>query len=105
MSFVCNYDPLPHELTCFLLIQYYTVAVGKLNVPKMANFLEIDLFVLVSCPENSLIDSQGFFKPVVTPYEMEIACLRYVNYRTSINDSHNYDFCTDSDNWEVLLSS
>jgi diphthamide synthase subunit DPH2 len=31
---------------------------GKLNVPKMANFMEIDVFVLVACPENTLIDSQ-----------------------------------------------
>ena len=31
---------------------------GKPNIAKMANFLEIDIFVLVACPENSLIDSQ-----------------------------------------------
>ncbi len=31
---------------------------GKPNVPKMANFMEVDIFVLVACPENSLIDSQ-----------------------------------------------
>lgn len=47
-------------------------------MPKMANFLEMDLFVLVACPENSLVDSQDFYKPVVTPYEMEVACLRSV---------------------------
>ena len=35
-----------------------TVAVGKLNVAKMANFMEIDVFVLVACPENSLVESQ-----------------------------------------------
>ncbi|XP_031570952.1 2-(3-amino-3-carboxypropyl)histidine synthase subunit 2-like [Actinia tenebrosa] len=56
--------------------KYYTFVMGKLNVPKMANFMEIDIFVLVACPENTLIDSQEFFKPIVTPYEMEIACLR-----------------------------
>lgn len=56
--------------------KYYTIAVGKLNPAKMANFMEIDIFVLVACPENSLIDSQEFYKPVVTPYEMEVACLR-----------------------------
>lgn len=39
-------------------LQYYTIAVGKLNVAKMANFMEIDIFVLVACPENSLVDSQ-----------------------------------------------
>ncbi len=60
------------------LSQYYTIAVGKLNVPKMANFLEVDVFVLVACPENSLLDSSQFYKPVVTPYEMEVACNRWV---------------------------
>lgn len=52
----------------------YMFAMGKLNVPKLANFLEIDIFVLVACPENSLLDSSEFYKPVVTPFEMEVAC-------------------------------
>lgn len=52
----------------------YMFAMGKLNVPKLANFLEIDIFVLIACPENSLLDSSEFFKPVVTPFEMEVAC-------------------------------
>ena len=25
---------------------------------KMANFMEVDVFVLVACPENTLIDSK-----------------------------------------------
>lgn len=54
----------------------YMFAMGKLNVPKLANFLEIDIFVLVACPENSLLDSSDFYKPVVTPFEMEVACNR-----------------------------
>ncbi|KAF1372822.1 hypothetical protein PFLUV_G00253850 [Perca fluviatilis] len=52
----------------------YMFAMGKLNVPKLANFLEIDIFVLIACPENSLLDSSEFYKPVVTPFEMEVAC-------------------------------
>lgn len=54
----------------------YMFAMGKLNVPKLANFLEIDVFVLVACPENSLLDSSDFYKPLVTPFEMEVACNR-----------------------------
>ncbi|KAJ4925469.1 hypothetical protein JOQ06_018199 [Pogonophryne albipinna] len=54
----------------------YLFAMGKLNVPKLANFLEIDIFVLIACPENSLLDSSEFYKPVVTPFEMEVACNR-----------------------------
>ncbi|XP_013405912.1 2-(3-amino-3-carboxypropyl)histidine synthase subunit 2-like [Lingula anatina] len=52
----------------------YTFVMGKLNPAKMANFMEIDVFVLVACPENSLLDSSEFYKPIVTPFEMEIAC-------------------------------
>uniref|UniRef100_A0A8D0DYM6 2-(3-amino-3-carboxypropyl)histidine synthase subunit 2 n=1 Tax=Salvator merianae TaxID=96440 RepID=A0A8D0DYM6_SALMN len=52
----------------------YTLAVGKPNPAKLANFLEIDIFVLVACPQNSLLDSADFYRPVITPYEMEIAC-------------------------------
>ncbi|XP_071387714.1 2-(3-amino-3-carboxypropyl)histidine synthase subunit 2 [Centroberyx affinis] len=52
----------------------YMFAMGKLNVAKLANFLEIDIFVLIACPENSLLDSSEFYKPIVTPFEMEVAC-------------------------------
>jgi len=51
----------------------YTFVMGKLNVAKMANFMEIDCYVLVACPENSLIDSKEFYRPIVTPFELEIA--------------------------------
>ncbi|EEB92559.1 hypothetical protein MPER_08911, partial [Moniliophthora perniciosa FA553] len=36
----------------------YTISVGKLNPAKLANFMEIECFVLVACPENSLIDAK-----------------------------------------------
>lgn len=70
----------------------YTVAVGKLNPAKLANFLEVDCFVLVACEENTLIDSkvswnptslysnlfllmtrQEFLRPIITPFELELA--------------------------------
>lgn len=51
----------------------YTFLVGKPNVPKLANFPEIDLFVLVACPENSVVDSKDFMQPVITPYELDLA--------------------------------
>lgn len=54
--------------------KYYTLVVGKVNPAKLANFMEVDVFTLVACPENTLIDSKEFYKPVVTPFEMEIAC-------------------------------
>ena len=52
----------------------YRFVVGKLNVAKLANFADIDVFVLVACSENSLLDSKEFYQPIVTPFELEIAC-------------------------------
>ncbi|XP_077190154.1 2-(3-amino-3-carboxypropyl)histidine synthase subunit 2 [Paroedura picta] len=52
----------------------YTLAVGKPSPAKLANFLEVDILVLVACPQNSLLDSSDFYRPLVTPYEMEMAC-------------------------------
>lgn len=40
---------------------------------KMANFAEIDVFVLVACAENSMLDCKEFYKPIVTPFELSIA--------------------------------
>ncbi|KAI8811462.1 putative diphthamide synthesis protein-domain-containing protein [Cladochytrium replicatum] len=51
----------------------YVLAVGKPNPAKLANFLEIDVFVLVACPENSLLDTKEFLKPIVTPFELTLA--------------------------------
>ncbi|KAI9559350.1 hypothetical protein GHT06_016139 [Daphnia sinensis] len=51
----------------------YTFVVGKLNPNKLANFPEIDVFVAVACPENSLLNNEEFYRPVITPYEFEIA--------------------------------
>ena len=51
----------------------YTFLVGKPNVPKLANFPEVDVFVLVACPENSVIDAKEFMQPVITPFELDVA--------------------------------
>jgi diphthamide biosynthesis protein 2 len=36
----------------------YTVCVGKLNPAKLGNFAEVQAWVLVACPEGSLVDSK-----------------------------------------------
>ena len=63
----------------------YTFLVGKPNVPKLANFPEIDVFVVVACPLNSIElaigniskgrDRSGaeFLRPIITPYELDVA--------------------------------
>ncbi|ETL81487.1 diphthamide biosynthesis protein 2 [Phytophthora nicotianae] len=51
----------------------YLFVVGKVNVPKLANYAEIDAFVLVACQQNTLMDSKEYYKPIVTPYELQLA--------------------------------
>lgn len=51
----------------------YTISVGKLNPSKLANFMEVECYVSIACPENSIVDSKDFLQPIITPFELEIA--------------------------------
>lgn len=51
----------------------YTVVVGKLNPAKLANFAEVDGWVVIGCWESGLVEGDGFFKPVITPFELYVA--------------------------------
>ncbi|EGX91933.1 diphthamide biosynthesis protein 2 [Cordyceps militaris CM01] len=54
----------------------YTIVVGKLNPAKLANFAEIEGWVVVGCWESGLIeDDASYWRPVVTPFEMEVALM------------------------------
>jgi diphthamide biosynthesis protein 2 len=54
----------------------YMFVVGKLNAAKVANFSEIGGWVVIGCWESSLVDSKDFYKPVITPFELELALRR-----------------------------
>ena len=58
--------------------EYYTISIGNIQPTKLANFLEVDIFVLLGCPENIILDSREFYKPIITPYELYL----------SLSDSH-----------------
>ena len=51
----------------------YTIVAGKPNPQKLANFPEIEVFVMVSCELTALIDGRDYLQPVITPYEASIA--------------------------------
>nr|XP_018267417.1 diphthamide biosynthesis protein 2 [Kwoniella dejecticola CBS 10117]OBR89575.1 diphthamide biosynthesis protein 2 [Kwoniella dejecticola CBS 10117] len=52
----------------------YTLSVGRLNPAKLANFSEIECFVLVGCNEGGLVDNtKDFLQPIITPWELELA--------------------------------
>ncbi|KAJ7605240.1 putative diphthamide synthesis protein-domain-containing protein [Mycena polygramma] len=73
---VASYLPLIKHLRALLARsrkKSYTISVGKLNPSKLANFMEIECFVLVACPENSLVEARDFLRPIITPFELEVA--------------------------------
>lgn len=54
--------------------KYYTFVVGKPNVAKLGNFEVVDVWVVLGCPEGGIIlDDDDYTKPIVTPYELELA--------------------------------
>ncbi|ESN90848.1 hypothetical protein HELRODRAFT_194636 [Helobdella robusta] len=56
--------------------RYRIYSPGSLNPAKLANVSEFDAFVYVSCPLNAFIDCSDYLQPIVTPYEMLLACKR-----------------------------
>ena len=51
----------------------YTFVVGKVNAAKVANFSEVGGWVVIGCWESSLVESKDFWKPVITPFELDLA--------------------------------
>ena len=51
----------------------YLFVVGKINVTKVSNFSEIGGWVVIGCWESSLIDSKEFYRPIIAPFELELA--------------------------------
>lgn len=54
-------------------IKTQIISVGRINPAKLANFLEIDCFVLIGCAFNNMFESKEFYKPVVSVFEAEMA--------------------------------
>ena len=53
--------------------KYYMFVIGKLNIHKLLNFSQIDCFVIISCPFNSIKDPKKYMKPLATPFELQVA--------------------------------
>ncbi|KAL0122575.1 hypothetical protein PUN28_007344 [Cardiocondyla obscurior] len=89
----------------------YLFSVGKINPAKLANFPEIDAFVVIACPENEVFDSRDFFKPMLTVYEVELAfnsarefCPQYfMDFRQILPGGTNYIDFQPSINLDVSL--
>lgn len=54
-------------------VRSYLISIGKVNSEKLANFIDIDCFVLVGCPENDIFTTRNFFRPLLSVFEAEMA--------------------------------
>lgn len=51
----------------------YTLLMGKPNPAKLANFPEIEVFVMLADPQGLILDSKEYLNPIITPHEALLA--------------------------------
>lgn len=51
----------------------YTLLMGKPNPAKLANFPEIEVFVMLADPQGLILDSKEYLHPIITPHEAFLA--------------------------------
>eukprot|EP00878_Enallax_costatus_P006118 GHUV01006414.1.p1 GENE.GHUV01006414.1~~GHUV01006414.1.p1 ORF type:complete len:263 (-),score=75.76 GHUV01006414.1:406-1194(-) len=51
----------------------YTLLMGKPNPAKLANFPEIEVFVMLADPQGLILDSKEYLNPIITPHEAYLA--------------------------------
>lgn len=55
--------------------KFIVLSVGKINVAKLSNFADaVDVFVWISCPFNIMLETSEYPHPILTPFELEVAC-------------------------------
>ncbi|SPJ12673.1 diphthamide synthesis protein, putative [Plasmodium sp. DRC-Itaito] len=62
-----NYILRKNKKKCFTLVT------NKLNSAKLENFYDIEIYILLTCPENNLLELKDFSKKIINPYEFFIA--------------------------------
>ncbi|SOV25018.1 diphthamide synthesis protein, putative [Plasmodium sp. DRC-Itaito] len=62
-----NYILRKNKKKCF------TIVTNKLNAAKLENFYDIEIYILLTCPENNLLELKDFSKKIINPYEFFIA--------------------------------
>lgn len=61
------------RLSCRAGKRTYTFLMGKPGPAKLANFPEVEVFVLVADPEGLVLDSRDYYAPLITPWEAHLA--------------------------------
>ncbi|VEN44739.1 unnamed protein product [Callosobruchus maculatus] len=68
--------------------KYYIISVGRPTVAKLANFPELDVYLMITCAMSEIYDSRDFYQPIATPFDVEMA----LNHgSTDIKFSYDYN--------------
>ncbi|ETB59719.1 hypothetical protein YYC_03129 [Plasmodium yoelii 17X] len=51
----------------------FTIVTNKLNSAKLENFYDIEMYILLTCSENNLLELKDFSKKIINPYEFFVA--------------------------------
>lgn len=78
------------ELAAKRNVKTYIFSVGKVNPAKLANFSDVDCFVLIGCSENNLYNSKDFYKPLISVFEAEMGLNPAWNHQ--VPDTYSTDF-------------
>ncbi|CRH03857.1 diphthamide synthesis protein, putative [Plasmodium relictum] len=62
-----NYILRKNGKKCFIIVT------NKINSAKLENFLDIEIYILLTCPENNLLELKDFSKKIINAYEFFIA--------------------------------
>lgn len=72
--------------------KHFTLMINNITEAKLGNFSEIDVFVIISCPNHSLYSEKEFHRLVITPYELELALDSEKTWENSIVLDHSFGF-------------
>ena len=64
--------------------KFYILMINNLTEAKLGNFPEIEVFVILSCPNHSLYAEKDFYRLIITPYELELALNSEKQWENSI---------------------
>ncbi|SBS94155.1 diphthamide biosynthesis protein 2, putative (DPH2) [Plasmodium malariae] len=51
----------------------FTIVTNKLNSAKLENFSDIQMYILLTCPDHNFLELKNFSKKIINPYEFFIA--------------------------------
>ena len=67
--------------------KHYTFVVGKPNVPKLANFDVVEIWVVLGCPLGGIVvDCEDYYRPIITPYELSLALQEMPEWTGKVGD-------------------